>query len=106
MALADPFAAVDAVNHEIVARNTWGHLAPVKHRAFRGYMVFTCAGYGGDIAIIDADWGDLEDSTWLYDAMLEYAGKHAERGKVTRFDGVFRNYRFTGVQTVLSTDLP
>jgi hypothetical protein len=87
-----------------VLDDTWGHLAPKKNRTYRGFIVFAIAAYGGDMVILDAHFDDLDDSPWLFDAMQDFVFKDYQQltdGAVYKWEGTFRNYRFTGTRTVI-----
>lgn len=97
MSLESAFAPAENAYRNKVLQSAWGHAAPKKNKTYRGYIVFSTSAYGGAIEIIDADWGDLEDSPWLYDAMYDLVCDHAPaRGAVRRFDGTFKNFKFDG----------
>jgi len=99
--MADVFAPVEARNYEIVCQNTWGHLAPRRNKTYRGSLVFAVGAFGNDPlnpTLLTMDFGDLDSSPWLFDAMEEFArAQKGEPGAVYRFDGTFRNYQFKGV---------
>lgn len=96
------FAPVLLANKQAVHKATWGHLAPAKNRTYRGYIVFSISAYG-DMTMIDAEFKNLPDSPWIYDAMYEFVFEDRDliHGAVYRFDGTFRNYKFDGTRTVL-----
>lgn len=117
MATAESFAAAfapaEAAYKSAVMHSTWGHLVPeVRNRKEPGYMVFSCAGYGGTFVLIDAKFKNVGDSPWLYDAMYDYVCRHAnkrnQRGKVLRFDGTVEflkngRFRLSGKSRVVNT---
>jgi len=102
MSLADAFAPYEAKQRESVMEATWGHLAPKKRKTYRGYIVFTHSIYG-DILNIANDFGELPDSPWFFQAMMDFiCSQDTEQGCVYRFDGTFRNYQFTGTARKVS----
>jgi hypothetical protein len=90
MSLEEAFAPYEAVRKAQVLRATWGHLRAkpnrVKHKAT---ILFTCAGYGGDIVIVSASIEGVSDSPWLFQEMQELAIRRAKPSRVSRFDGVY-----------------
>jgi hypothetical protein len=65
------FAPVLLSQKQAVLKDTWGHLAPVRGKSYRGYIVFTKTAYG-DLSIVDSDFNNLPDSPWLFDAMNDF----------------------------------
>lgn len=106
MGLAEAFAPIDRANHEAVLRETWGHLAPIKNRTYRGRIVYVCGCWdSGDLnpTPIVCEFSGLESSPWLYSAVNEWLQdlpKHAE-GTIYEFKGTVRNYKFAGKTRVL-----
>jgi len=101
-------APVLLAQKQAVLKDTWGHLAPVHGKSYRGYIVFTKTAYG-DLEIVDADFTDLPDSPWLFDAMNDFVFddlKSLADGAVYRFEGTFRNYRFRGKRTTIYSPPP
>lgn len=97
------FAPIRMANTIAVQKATWGHLAPRCNKKYTGTIVFSISAYG-DMVVIDADFGDLPDSPWLFEALHEFpfADEGLVHGAVYRFDGIFRNYKFEGSRTVIS----
>lgn len=93
MSLAEVFGEYEATYRAHVMHATWGHLEQRRGEIQTGYFVFTIAAYGGDYAILASDWGDLDDSPGLYDAMMDYVEKHGKRGVVTRLEGHVRRFK-------------
>jgi hypothetical protein len=99
-------APANLAHKQAILKDTWGHLAPSKNRTYRGYIVFSIAGYGGDMVILDADFVGLPGSPWFFDAMHHFVFGEPQwsdliDGAVYRFEGSFRNYRFRGKRTIL-----
>ena len=95
--LADAFAPAEAHYRSKVMEATWGHLAPEKGKTYPGHMVFAHAGYGGHLVILESEWKGLDDSPWLFEAMLEFVCDFpTEPGCVYRFEGKLKNYEFQG----------
>lgn len=102
--MSEVFAPIMAKYRADVIAATWGHLAPCKRKTYQGYVLFAIPVYdSGTPCIIDADFEDLNDSPWLYDAMWDFASQTTQAG-VYRFDGTFRNYNFDGTITKIATE--
>lgn len=102
--LAEAFQVWEAQYRADVIAATWGHLAPRERKTYSGYIVFAVPEYdSGNPCIVQADFKGLEDSPWLYDAMVSFA-EQAHRAGVYRFDGTFRNYEFKGDIRRISTE--
>lgn len=96
MAIADAFIEIDIQYKNAVMESTWGHLAPKSNKSYKGFVIFAIA-VDGLHCLIDYDFKGLDGSPWLYDALQDFIGKNAvKEGAVYRFDGVFRNYEFSG----------
>lgn len=53
----------------LVFEDTWGHLRPGSGRHL-GHIVAACSAYdSGERSLITAEFRDVPDSPWLYDAM-------------------------------------
>lgn len=104
------FAPVVAANREIAYQATWGHLAPRKHKAYRGHVIFAFGCFGSDYlnpTILACEIG-LDGSPWFFDALIEFCEQFGgdENGGLYRWDGTFKNYEFKGtVQRILLTAL-
>jgi hypothetical protein len=98
--LADAFAPHEAHYHEQVKQDTWGHLAPKRNKKYTGHVIFAVGCFGCDDlnpTAIECELGDLDGSPWFYDAIIEFMQSfETEAGGVYRWDGTFRNYKFTG----------
>lgn len=92
------WASIDAHYANIVAQETWGHLAPEKNVTYPVRCVYAVGCYGNDNLNpmpITADFGNLPDSPWSYDALIEFLqSQQNEEGKVYEVAGTFKNYRF------------
>lgn len=87
---------IEEANFKAVQEETWGHLAPKKNQTYPGTMLFSLTAFG-DYVIIDADFGELPSSPWIFEAMTAFVVAHAtEEGAVYKFEGTFRNYEFKG----------
>ena len=87
---------------EQVIYATWGHLAPVKNRTYKGHVVWALGCLGNDNlnpTILQFDFGpDLTSSPWLYDLLTDFLQSISkEEGAVFRWDGSMRNYKFNGI---------
>jgi hypothetical protein len=90
MSLADAFAPAEAQHRSRVMVSTWGHLAPTPRKRYRLMFRFSQAGYGGSITVISARLPrTLKDSPWLFEDMLDYAGRKSRRGRVSQFEGSY-----------------
>jgi len=115
MSMADVFALIDAVYREQVKGETWGHLAPKRNAKYHGRIVWAIGIYdSGELnptplhcELTSKTAGDLSDSPWFYDAIMEWLSKpnidafhKHERpykcGCVYEFTGYFMNYEFVG----------
>ena len=106
MSLADAFNGADGCYKAAVIHQTWGHLEQQIDTTTQGWFVFSIAAYSGHHVLLDSDWGKLDDSPGLFDAMQTYMSKHGLRGVVHRLEGhVTRfkngNYRIGGRRYVV-----
>lgn len=86
----------ERLKYQQVQEETWGHLAPQRDRSYPGSMLFAQSQYG-DFVILRAEFDGLDDSPWLFDAMMSFVEKWAkEPGVVYGFDGHLKNYEFIG----------
>lgn len=117
----DTLASIDAHNHREQLKDTFGHLAPVKNKKYNGRIVYTVGCLGSDDlnpTVIAFDFGDLDSSPWLYDALHEFIGGgdrpgaydgfcytenglKNEPGFVYEWVGTVRNYVFHGERRTL-----
>ena len=67
-------------------QETWGHLAPKKDRTYKGYMIYAHGVYG-DIVLLDANFKNLSDSPWLFEAMRNYLGGHCKDEGLYKWEG-------------------
>ena len=100
--IADAFTPVEARYKVAVMKHVWGHLAPAKNKSYCGFIIFANSAYDGPV-LIDSDFRGLEDSPWLWGAMMDFVHDYLtgcivrdEFGRVYRFSGVFKNYEFKG----------
>ena len=101
--IQDAFAPIEQVNHEVVMKNTWGHLAPKKNKKYFGFIIF-CYASDGTLCPIDYDFGNLPGSPWLYDAIIDFIDENAkEQGRIYKFIGTFCNYVFNGTVNQINT---
>jgi hypothetical protein len=100
MGMQHTVALIQNDARERVMAETWGHLAPKKNKTYRGTMVIAVGCYGDDPlnpTVLRTDWGDLDSSPWWFGAMQDYIGDlDLEEGRVYRWEGTFRNYKFKG----------
>jgi hypothetical protein len=100
--LAEAFAPAEAAHRRAVMAETWGHLAPRKHRTYRGHIVFAFGCFGSDAlnpTCLDWEFKGLNSSPWFFEALDEWLqnyGKSKRAGQVWRWEGIFRNYKFHG----------
>jgi hypothetical protein len=95
-------APVELANKQAIQKATWGHLAPRRNKRYQGHIVFSISAFG-DMVVIDADFEDLPDSPWLFDAVHNFVFEDESlvHGAIYRFDGTFRNYAFRGRRSVM-----
>lgn len=95
----EAFAPVEAAYRARVYEATWGHLAPKKHKAYRGHIIFALGCFGNDPlnpTVLTCEIG-LDSSPWFFEAVTDFvASTGGEEGGVYRWDGTFRNYEFKG----------
>jgi hypothetical protein len=100
--ISEVFAPIEARYRAEVMADTWGHLAPKRNKTYKGHIVFAVGCFGDDPlnpTVLSCDFKGLDDSPWFFDAMADFIGEDENRGSegnVYRFDGVFRNYEFSG----------
>lgn len=94
MSFTDAFIKSDNVYKDALLVTTWGHLAPKKGKTYRGDLVIGHALYG-DIVILK-DTLRVPDSPWYCEALHAFAAEIAPEPGLYRWEGTFRNYRFTG----------
>lgn len=99
MALPDAFAEVEAHYRAQVLKETWGHLAPRKNKAYKGHITFALGCFGSDDlnpTVLSCEL-NIDSSPWFFDAMIEFLQSlGGEAGGVYRWDGTFKNYEFKG----------
>lgn len=106
MALKEEFDKIDLLNTAIVARQTWGHLAPQPGTVHALTLLFCCGEYG-HIVPIRVESITLDDSPWFYDDMQTFIETNAkEAGRIYKFDGTYRKYKngnckFTGTTKIV-----
>lgn len=97
--MADAFAPVEARYHAQVLESTWGHLAPRKNKKYRGHVVFALGCFGSDYlnpTVLVCEIG-LDGSPWFFEALMDFLRSlEGDEGGVYRWDGIFRNYEFSG----------
>ena len=78
-----------------VMKETWGHLAPKKGQSYKGYIIYAYGGYG-DIVLLDAEFENLSDSPWLYEAMQDFISRNSKGKGLYIWKGCYSNNCFTG----------
>ncbi len=100
--IADVFASAEVVYKERQMQATWGHLAPVRNKKYRGRIVYAVGCYCGTPVILHCEFKDLPDSPWLYEHVQNFMfAQEGEEGCVYEFVGFFRNYEFEGTVRVI-----
>lgn len=98
--MTDAFAPVEAHYRAKAMQATWGHLAPRKNKSYRGYIAFALGCYDcGHLnpTPLACEFKGLDDSPWFYQAVNEFLESlGGKAGEVYRWEGIFRNYEFTG----------
>jgi len=95
--MEEVFASVEAKNREIVAVNTWGHLAAKPDQKYQGTILFARGAYD-DLVPISVEFEDLPDSPWFYEALWDFLiAQETECGSIYRFEG-FYQWPKNGVQ--------
>jgi hypothetical protein len=97
--IAEIMADYNEVKRQEVLAHTWGHLAAKKDKQYRIKILFSESSYGGQVtSLIESKlYNGLEDSPWLYDAILDRINKAMKRKPgVYLINGIIRNYRVIG----------
>ena len=74
MSHKEAFAPVEAINREIVYRDTWGHLAPEPGRKYPGWIMVDHDCYGG-YTILEWEFEGLYASPWQADDFTDFMDK-------------------------------
>lgn len=107
MGLRDIAPIIENDNREAAMADTWGHLAPVKNRTYKGRVVFAIGCYdSGDLnpTPLVVEFKGLPDSPWLYGAIntfLQDMPEEFKAGEVHEWKGTFRNYTWEGESTLV-----
>lgn len=78
---------------------TFGHLAAKKDKTYSIHILFSVSSFNSQgVSLINTKYGkNLNDSPWLYDAMLDRIGKSWKRKPgVYMIEGIIKNYRIIG----------
>jgi hypothetical protein len=83
-----------------VMEATWGHLRPASGR-HDGHVVAARSEFGGERVLLTADFGDVDDSPWLFESLTQLVDEaDMPEGSVYRFDGALvvdgNGFRFEG----------
>lgn len=104
MGMADVCALIAQDQYEAVKVDTWGHLAPQKGIKYPIEFTAAVGWFADDISNpillscgpADGPWY----GPWFYDSVREFIsehiGKDENEGKLFRFAGYWRNYKFVG----------
>ncbi len=103
MGLRDIAPIIEADNIRIVMEDTWGHLAPIKDKVYRGRIAFAVgcfdSGHLNPTPLL-FELGDLDSSPWFYHAvhafLSELPKQYRKEGCVYEWNGSFCNYEFKG----------
>lgn len=69
---------------------------PEKNKNYKGYITF-CAKPDGEAYLIDYHFANLERSSWLQDAVLDFVIQNAKKDRqLYRFEGTLCNCVFHG----------
>src|SRR5687768_9856291 len=81
-------ASIESHNYQIVAKETWGHLAPKRNMTYRGVIRFAIGIYdSGDLnptpihCELKSRTEELHSSPWFYDAINEWLQDIAVLGR-------------------------
>lgn len=126
--IMEAFLPAENAHRQVVMKATWGHLAPLKERIYEGRIVYSVGCLGSDNlnpTILVFDFGALDSSPWLYDAINDFigdgkprrtkaspyasydgfsymkCGRKNEPGCVYEWIGTVRNYVFKGTRRTL-----
>ena len=91
---AEAFAPVMELNRAIVARNTWGHLAPEPQKKYYGWVI-VAMGIGGNNIIFDYEFDGLPDSPWFAEDLDKFAfGETASKfAGLYQWSGWYKKFR-------------
>jgi hypothetical protein len=109
MAWVDAFAPAIARQRQEVLRETWGHLAPIRNKTYKGRIVWATGCLGSDDlnpVCLAFELGDLDSSPWFYDVLQDFMQDNpGDAGCVYEFIGTFRNYKFKGkIRLIVNTN--
>lgn len=97
----EAFAPAERKYKAAVMRDTWGHLAP-KHRKVYAIDILFAHGDYGDVVPVRVNKGDLDDSPWFFEGMLEFiCSRRTSPGNLYKFVGTYAlltngTHRFSG----------
>lgn len=100
--MADVAALLEGDRRKQVRIETWGHLAPRKGIKYPLEMVIAVGYFDclNPIVLHCKASDDIDCGPWFYDSVNEFisekVGSDANSGKLFRFVGYWRNYKFVG----------
>lgn len=91
--------SINRINKDRVNTATFGHLAPMKNRTYKGVINVAVSAYDScNPTILDIDILNLNDSPWLFDSVKELLWNLGDNvlkpSKVYSIKVTFRNYRW------------
>lgn len=103
MGLANVAAQYIADRKQEIKIETWGHLAPHKNTKYPIQLIAVVGYFNEDVlnpVVLRVENDGPWYSPWFYESVREFLseriGKEANEGKLFRFEGHWRNYRFIG----------
>lgn len=97
--IAEIMSDYDEVKRQELLADTWGHLAAKRNKRYKIKIIFSESCYGGQgTSLIDTRlYNGLENSPWLYEAILHRINKLTKRTPgIYCINGIVRNYRIIG----------
>lgn len=102
--MEEAFAPAKERYRQAVLADTWGHLAPIKDKTYKGRLVVAVGCLGSDPlnpTLLAVELGDLDCSPWFYNAVNDFIsdsdiGTEDNAGCIYEWLGAFRNYMFKG----------
>ena len=101
-------AGIEYDMRQRVSEDTWGHMAPIKNKTYKGRIVYAIGCFNSgrlNPTPLICNLDGLSSSPWFYSALQEQLSDHPEEfrqdGCVYEWVGTFRNYEFSGTIRLL-----
>ncbi len=103
MGLRDVMMVIENDIRQKVCQDTWGHLAPIKDKTYKGRIVYAIGCFNSgrlNPTPLISELESLSSSPWYYSALHDMLGDLPEKfrkdGCVYEWTGTFKNYEFDG----------